>query len=202
MNEIIKKGAMFGLDTRISLVIFGALSVISGAALYSAIEKANITSKYTTLIETGKAFEALYIDTGILRVTSVLDNYNAEDLYVDNSVVGWKGPYQNIGSLIKGSHSLIKYNGSAFSDYDVLVRNLKSNSWDLTSDWEANISCKSKVDNCSLWIQLVTLNLNDKLGYKLDEMFDDSIDDYGNIMYGVHNGAYQIFIKIMPHNAQ
>lgn len=31
-----KKGAMFGLDARIALAIFGALSVISGAALYSA----------------------------------------------------------------------------------------------------------------------------------------------------------------------
>ena len=35
----LKKGAMFGLDARIALAIFGALSVISGAALYSAIKE-------------------------------------------------------------------------------------------------------------------------------------------------------------------
>ena len=34
-----KKAAMFGLDARIALAIFGALSVISGAALYSAIQQ-------------------------------------------------------------------------------------------------------------------------------------------------------------------
>lgn len=37
-----KKSAMFGLDARIALAIFGALSVITGAALYSAINKANV----------------------------------------------------------------------------------------------------------------------------------------------------------------
>jgi hypothetical protein len=31
---IYKKGAMFGLDARIALAIFGALSVISGVASY------------------------------------------------------------------------------------------------------------------------------------------------------------------------
>ena len=33
-----KRGAMFGLDARIALAIFGALLVISSAALYSAIQ--------------------------------------------------------------------------------------------------------------------------------------------------------------------
>ncbi len=41
---MIKKAAMFGLDARIALVIFGALSVISGAALYSAIQQAKTTA--------------------------------------------------------------------------------------------------------------------------------------------------------------
>lgn len=42
------KGAMFGLDARIALAIFGALSVISGAALYSAIQESS-TVKITTI---------------------------------------------------------------------------------------------------------------------------------------------------------
>ena len=41
----LKKGAMFGLDARISLAIFGALSVISGAALYSAIQDSKSVSQ-------------------------------------------------------------------------------------------------------------------------------------------------------------
>ena len=58
------KGAMFGLDVRIALAIFGALSVISGAALYSAIQDAEATAVLTELEEIGKAWEAYYLDTG------------------------------------------------------------------------------------------------------------------------------------------
>lgn len=38
-----KKGAIFGLDARIALAILGALYVISGAALYSAIQESKTT---------------------------------------------------------------------------------------------------------------------------------------------------------------
>ncbi|HAG52695.1 MAG TPA: hypothetical protein DCL21_02800 [Alphaproteobacteria bacterium] len=59
-----QKGAMFGLDARIALAIFGALSVISGAALYSAIQNAKAISLLTELQEVGKATESYYLDTG------------------------------------------------------------------------------------------------------------------------------------------
>lgn len=49
MTYFTKKAAMFGLDARIALVIFGALSVISGAALYSAI--GNATFKHNALLK-------------------------------------------------------------------------------------------------------------------------------------------------------
>tara|TARA_Y100000590_G_scaffold312511_1_gene353198 strand:- start:819 stop:1040 length:222 start_codon:yes stop_codon:yes gene_type:complete len=60
----LNKGAMFGLDARIALAIFGALSVISGAALYSAIQEARVTQLITSLNEIGKAYEAYILDTG------------------------------------------------------------------------------------------------------------------------------------------
>tara|TARA_Y100001960_G_C14595815_1_gene788039 strand:- start:886 stop:1026 length:141 start_codon:yes stop_codon:yes gene_type:complete len=44
-----KKGAMFGIDARIALAIFGALSAISGAALYSAIQQSKVTVLVTEL---------------------------------------------------------------------------------------------------------------------------------------------------------
>ncbi|MCP4354521.1 MAG: hypothetical protein GY793_02585, partial [Proteobacteria bacterium] len=33
-----KKAAMFGLDARVALAIFGALSIITGATLYNALQ--------------------------------------------------------------------------------------------------------------------------------------------------------------------
>ena len=46
-----KKGAIFGLDERIALAIFGALSVISGSALYSAIKDAREQRVITSILE-------------------------------------------------------------------------------------------------------------------------------------------------------
>ncbi len=60
----LNKAAMFGLDARIALAIFGALSVISGAALYSAIQQAKVTSLITDMNEVDKASIAYMLDTG------------------------------------------------------------------------------------------------------------------------------------------
>jgi hypothetical protein len=51
---------MFGLDARIALAIFGALSVISGAALYSAIQDARVTAIVITYNRVFKIFIILY----------------------------------------------------------------------------------------------------------------------------------------------
>ena len=85
---------MFGLDARIALAIFGALSVISGAALYSAIEGAKITAFHANLTEIEKALEVYYLDVGfydkssnIFNLTILLENTN-----LDN---GWNGSYMS-----------------------------------------------------------------------------------------------------------
>ncbi len=92
----LKKAAMFGLDARIALAIFGALSVISGAALYSAIQEANMTSLYIDLREVEKALEAYSLDTGDLSFTAGTEELNM--LYENargtvTNISGWKGPY-------------------------------------------------------------------------------------------------------------
>jgi type II secretory pathway pseudopilin PulG len=88
-----KQGAMFGLDARIALAIFGALSVISGAALYSAIKEAKITAYVTELNEIAKAYEAYYLDTGsqVPAVDSIW--LKIENLVKNDNIDGWKGPY-------------------------------------------------------------------------------------------------------------
>lgn len=93
--KTLKKGAMFGLDARISLAIFGALSVISGATIYSAIQEAKTTSTITELKELIKAFESYYLDTGSILPTYDSNTFLAKSaLLVTNPVIpGWKGPY-------------------------------------------------------------------------------------------------------------
>ena len=90
------KGAMFGLDARIALAIFGALSVISGAALYSAIQQSKIVALVNELQEAGKAYEAFILDTGeMLEHPGVNQHYVNALKLIDNStnIKGWNGPY-------------------------------------------------------------------------------------------------------------
>ena len=96
-----KKGAMFGLDARIALAIFGALSVISGAALYSAIQNSKATALYVQLSELGKAWESYYIDTGSI-LPQVSTNTSDDSFYVlksfdlvsnSSAISNWNGPY-------------------------------------------------------------------------------------------------------------
>tara|TARA_Y100001960_G_scaffold302690_1_gene353981 strand:+ start:550 stop:1254 length:705 start_codon:yes stop_codon:yes gene_type:complete len=88
----LKKGAMFGLDARIALAIFGALSVISGAALFSAIEQAQVQRVAQNYIEIGKAIESLMIDTGINYKANVSRSPCMLETNMYN-MPGWKGPY-------------------------------------------------------------------------------------------------------------
>lgn len=64
INRHNSRGAMFGLDARIALAIFGALSVISGAALFSAIQQANITKTITTFENISKTISEYILNTG------------------------------------------------------------------------------------------------------------------------------------------
>ncbi|HAG53244.1 MAG TPA: hypothetical protein DCL21_05615 [Alphaproteobacteria bacterium] len=93
----LNKGAMFGLDARIALAIFGALSVISGAALYSAIQNTRVISQVNSMKEIEKALEAYYLDTGQLPGAS--SNNPSNDLSIKAlvekpaNVNNWNGPY-------------------------------------------------------------------------------------------------------------
>lgn len=87
-----KKAAMFGLDARIALAIFGALSVISGAALYSAIQDAKITAGIVSLEEISKALIQFNLDTGQDLPSYSAQTRDASEL-VKATVDGSKGPY-------------------------------------------------------------------------------------------------------------
>ena len=94
------KGAMFGLDARIALAIFGALSVISGAALYSAIQEGKAVSVLAEMTEVSKSVESYLLDTGTDiplfhdQASLSLAGIFLEGLeLIDSSQAGWKGPY-------------------------------------------------------------------------------------------------------------
>jgi hypothetical protein len=88
----LNKGAMFGLDARIALVIFGALSVISGAALYNAIEESKITAFHQEYLEIAKAIDMYMLDTG-QNIPFTSTSWADPDELFFSDAPNWKGPY-------------------------------------------------------------------------------------------------------------
>ncbi|PPR08683.1 MAG: hypothetical protein CFH44_00817, partial [Proteobacteria bacterium] len=174
-----KKGAMFGLDARIALAIFGALSVISGAALYSAIQESKLTSMYTGMMEIIKAYEALYLDTGALQTTSDKAMFKVDDLVTDNGITGWSGPYIE-GEAVASSPNIFFETPVVPKDYDLRIRNVNTLSWQPSDTWGA-ISCTSATQNCVLALQFKTDEADESLAKLLDDRFDDGVKNTGQI---------------------
>ena len=172
------KGAMFGLDARIALAIFGALSVISGAALYSAIQDAEATAVLTDLREIGKAWEQYYLDTGetlgfaenVNKSSGLFIRGRIHDLIENSGIKGWSGPYlpNPIRSDILSDHSLVhpKY------DYVYIMHLTNSSDWGNTTSLNDGY-CNESTDECSIWsyisgMQHASDGLHDLIDQKVD----------------------------------
>tara|TARA_Y100001960_G_scaffold331811_1_gene430061 strand:+ start:3318 stop:3935 length:618 start_codon:yes stop_codon:yes gene_type:complete len=145
------KAAMFGLDARIALAIFGALSVISGAALYSAIENAKATAVFTEIQELGKAFESYYIDTGSFPSVENADSSNwghyvflTKELSKNGeNKSNWQGPYTPLP--INSNDVEHPVYGDAFIGI-----------YEIDNGWYDFIGADAKCDNagetCAIWV--------------------------------------------------
>ena len=166
-----KKGAMFGLDARIALAIFGALSVISGAALYSAIQEAQVTQKIAQIKEVEKAVEQYILDTGSMIPFST--TFGGADLspYAlieePSGVTGWKGPYLN-------------FEKHPTTDY--LINNNGSNialTYSRTDDFTAASNCLQSSTDCAVFMVYVSNSTyNNEFEKKIDG--NDTADTLGN----------------------
>tara|TARA_Y100001960_G_C14563759_1_gene772183 strand:- start:80 stop:715 length:636 start_codon:yes stop_codon:yes gene_type:complete len=200
----VKRGAMFGLDARITLAIFGALSVISGAALYSAILNSKATALLSELIEAGKAWEQYYLDTGqsLSRLgadpaVGLFYNFNTSELNVDNGASGWKGPYLSYSFIngafaehpIYGNMHLLAFNNKTWGgNYDPRVVN------------SSNGQCLAG-DTCYLWSHFHTIT-NLSLIKNIDELVDNGDGaDSGNFRWNEFSGisgSNRVYLKIAP----
>tara|TARA_Y100001960_G_scaffold333296_1_gene437633 strand:+ start:5005 stop:5595 length:591 start_codon:yes stop_codon:yes gene_type:complete len=155
-----KKAAMFGLDARIALAIFGALSVISGAALYSAIQQAKVTQIMTQTNNIAMAIEQYLLDTGSLPPncggTSAFDLDITALTTKPSGVTGWQGPY--IALEENGVCKLVRPTDSK----NIILSYSNSQEWaDEAADER---TCKKSGVSCSLYvIYQTTRDLEDEL---------------------------------------
>jgi len=191
---------MFGLDARIALAIFAALSVITGATLYKTIQDVKVTAFFTEMTEVGKAWEQIYLDTGTQEIT-------AADLVEDyTNITGWKGPY------FKGFRSTAAGYGSTFVTYkndiakqakDLSPKTIRYSLYTMKNDNSKSYglsSCSDPIDICSIWLTTTTSGNKMNLAKKLDMLIDKTENNYKEgkfrfIFYGDYSVTY---LKIAP----
>lgn len=99
-----QRGAMFGLDARIALGIFGGLSVIAGAAVFGTISETNRTALVTEMDNIAKGYINHVFDTGVqVRSVATMTTANADASFnylITNvgSTLNWNGPYVTASS--------------------------------------------------------------------------------------------------------
>jgi hypothetical protein len=186
MKFQLKTGAMFGLDARIALAIFGALSVISGAALYSAIQQSKVVNLITDLKEIGKAWEQYYLDTGeqLPFETVYTSNYLLETagLVDDKGVKGWKGPY-------------LPYRSESYFMKHTTYNN--AHAAIMKDNTAARTACDA-VDPCGLYTAVNGVSLDMA---KAVDLYIDGVDDKesGSFVYNTYSGipgTYSVYLKI------
>ncbi len=189
---ILNKGAMFGLDARIALAIFGALSVISGAALYSAIQQSKIIALVNQLNEAAKAVESFRIDTGQdLPESGSAGILMAQNL-VESSVDGANVPYTSLAKYPTISHYL-EHDGSAVGVYK-----REGATW---ATGTYGTACT--VAPCMIWVSIVNAHTLEEYE-KIDEYVDGTVDLTSGRLRGYYNtGAkYNIYLQVGPSLVQ
>ncbi len=194
-----KKGAMFGLDARIALAIFGALSVISGAALYSAIQGSKATAFLVDMQEVAKAYEAYYLDTSEHLKT---DSANASGLYLKiasdlvnkpANINGWSGPYLSY----KTNSFYLEY--PSYNNLHIAILADNDTSWGKSTAWTSGYCTTGKT--CALYVMINGVT-DESMLKTVDKKVDGSDDSTsGNFKYTYYTNpanSFAAMLKIMP----
>jgi type II secretory pathway pseudopilin PulG len=195
-----QQGAMFGLDARIALAIFGALSVISGAALYSAIQSAKVERVNQGFSEIYKATEAYYLDN-FKNLPQNPDSGSFYGIYLSDLIENrellstWNGPYINGDAAnphLENNLSKEVDPGSFINSYL-----FKSSAWGDFTPSEMNCSAVGDAD-CSSWIGLFSGGTVNGQA-KLDNLFNklDNKIDGGD---GESSGKIRYFKPLLNHS--
>lgn len=108
-NLIIKKGAMFGLDARIALLIFSSVSLLASAVIIGTYKEIKYDKVFSEAYTISQGLTMLMKDLNVSIYDSVdknetLDNkelFSFENLLSDSNVIAsfksrWNGPYIKI----------------------------------------------------------------------------------------------------------
>jgi len=175
----LKKAAMFGLDARIALSIFAALSIITGVALYGAMKEAKVVAIITEMDNIDKAVTEYYLDTG--SYPEIVTTQSAGRIQMEELITsvkhGWKGPY--IGFVDRGTEQDGVLTSSLYEQ--VFIYRNKDGDWSNASGSDSK--CLSTSISCSIYscYAFVSDDFNKALDLKIDGIVGP---DKGNFRWG------------------
>jgi len=162
------KGALFGLDARVALAIFGVLSIITGTALYKSFQEASVTAILAEMNNINKAFTNYLIDTGTYPKISPDANGSNGGLKIEelitSSMKNWDGPYISLTDNWSDTDGILEHptynNITAYSKADML--------W--SSPFSSSTKCLLTSDTCFIYICYngITENMKKLLDIKID----------------------------------
>ena len=204
---MLKKGAMFGLDARIALAIFGALSVISGAALYSAIQTAKAEQWRQYFEEIIKGSEQYYLDNfkQLPMFTSYLRLYTSDLAENRENLSTWNGPYwpyaKSSGDTTWLRDRMTKTIITSSSSVRMVLR--VSSTWTQMDNVNSDGLCVLNDSNCSEWIVLEGGIGGSSTMSQLFSNLDDLVDGKdgalaGTVRYSSSSNGYILYQGI-PH---
>lgn len=150
-----QRGAMFGLDARIALAIFGILSVVAGVSSINVLGGAAVTALATELNNMKKAYQEFNLSTGDYT-TNFMDLIKN-----DNDIIGWSGPYIDLltdKSRTYGTYSLVE------GRQDV--------------NGVPPVECTGGI--CAIWIKLT--GVKDSVADQLDKQFDTELSANNGVL--------------------
>ncbi|HAG53024.1 MAG TPA: hypothetical protein DCL21_04475 [Alphaproteobacteria bacterium] len=193
------KGAMFGLDARIALAIFGALSVISGAALYSAIQQAKVAAIVTELEEFAKAYQSYMIDVGQEMEFSGSTDIGLKTLeLITSSKSGWKGPYipYSTSDMVTASTHSLK-----IDKYESLfiIKSVSDNTFGDYTGGASQTTCVGNNTVCSIWVGVTDVGRLET-AKAIDVMVDGTESaNSGRLRVRNHSTTkYAVYYEVMP----
>ena len=185
-----QRGAIFGLDARIALAVFGALSVIAGGYTVLSLDSIRAQALAKELRETGDAVEALTNDLAqdIHQNLAIENDVNAFRTLYDKTQLAdarlqgrWLGPY------LTETDS----RDATFGERGILKR--------LNN---ASQPCVERGDTCYLWLMYGAVPAG--VASELNDIFDDKAEPNaptsGRIQWqqGEGNQRVSLFYRIAP----
>lgn len=171
---MLKKAAMFGLDSRITIIIFVAISSIGFASFYNAINKTTATNYITDMKFVIQAYQNFKNDTQYqLTKYSNPYYYNISELVtlaVDNNkpyTKKYNGPYLEYNTT--GTNNIIEH-PTLGNKVSIVSRSFKNN-W-ATQAHPDTAGCTST--DCFKWV--VFTEINKDLADAIDKEVDNSLN--------------------------